>query len=181
LGENDWLEIAANMSRLYDNECHTISRSYCYLNQPEKDELQRKLDALVDAHLLKDSVSCARDIFGYSPEIDYPEIHDGSMITNDQTKWNYYVFMPNATGVYSFDLRPTNIYLTLYTVYDHANCNGRTEVFTKPDPVNCCVYLDDRMFTDFYIYIEEITPVYIGANFYGDVFVTIIHVDTVTL
>jgi hypothetical protein len=64
LGEQEWDEIVIEMAKLWDNDCHTLNRDNCYLNQDLRYEVMNKLFKLQNAHLFKDAVPCAEDVFG---------------------------------------------------------------------------------------------------------------------
>jgi hypothetical protein len=51
------------MGKLYDNGCHVVSRSTCYLNQDKRYEVWNKLFKLQNAHIFKDAVPCAEKVF----------------------------------------------------------------------------------------------------------------------
>jgi hypothetical protein len=51
------------MGKLWDNNCHWLTKQTCYLNQDKRHEVLTKLFKLQNAHLFKDAVPCAERVF----------------------------------------------------------------------------------------------------------------------
>jgi hypothetical protein len=64
--EDLWLDYFAKVRKSFDNDCHSVSRSYCYsVPQDMKDEITAALKKTTEAHLFHNAVPCAANIFNY--------------------------------------------------------------------------------------------------------------------
>ena len=61
-----WSDLHENKKLMYDNGCHSLNRAYCYEDETRWKEGYNLLKKTTQAHLYKDSVSCAEELFHIS-------------------------------------------------------------------------------------------------------------------
>jgi hypothetical protein len=69
-----WQDYYKDYSEIFENDCHTLSRANCYLNEDKNQKLLEKRQKLETEHLFYNAVSCAKNVFGFKDDRDVSKL-----------------------------------------------------------------------------------------------------------
>jgi hypothetical protein len=65
------LDYYSELGALFDNDCHTLTRTECYLKEEEYQKLNLKRQKIETEQLFYNAVLCAAKVFGLEDDNSY--------------------------------------------------------------------------------------------------------------
>jgi hypothetical protein len=165
-----------------NDKCHSLNRTGCLTNTEVFKKHAAQFDKLHRMHLFHNSVSCAKNVFGYDDtEINTNELIPGENHLSSETDDLQY-FHLNADisnpSAYEFKLEFPEQYSI---AWDFLDCHGREKFVEKPDfDENYCGVYQNIKDVEFIAY-EPKSPVYLTLKFKGKAVIKIIPIISIEL